>query len=533
MLRERVSALVSRAACGKQYCYAASRVQLRLPKGKLLSQLTVEKVAEEIDAVHRDLARLAVDQLLGTPSALNTADILESHPIPLRPKTLSFLRKTLNSSEDPEKTTRIERLAFACMDLTIEEQIASLEDMLKFYSERGRMIIGAEKVPALEVVPWLQVQPDFDKREEMLKEMSIFLKGIVNPMLLGILELSVRAVTERFGFDTYIEFAESKKKVSFNEHAEVFEQYLADTQETYYRRITPWVEDKIGRPFNGLSRYHALYLVRIKRFDRFFPVSTLREKISQTFQGLGFDLSVRSDVITDASDTATKSPNAMCVGVEIPGEVYVIMKPVGGLIDAETLLHETGHAFFLSHFDPGLPVEYRRLYRSAALDETFAFLFADLIENPAWLRRIAGMPQKEAALLAQLSRTRKLCLIRRYIGKFFAEKELHEKGDIKDSEPYCRNMERATGFIYEPVGYLIDMEPDFHALDYLTAWAAADVLRTFLEIRYGQEWFLKEDAGDFLRQVAGSGRHDSVDQVILSYCGELPALPRFDDDNPL
>ncbi len=112
---------------------------------------------------------------------------------------------------------------------------------------------------------------DFEKREEMQKEMSIFLKAIVNPMLLSILELSVRAVTERFGFDTYAKFSEAKKQVSFDERARVFEQYLTDTEETYYRLITPWVEEKIGRPFKDLSRYHALYLVRIKRFDRYFP----------------------------------------------------------------------------------------------------------------------------------------------------------------------------------------------------------------------------------------------------------------------
>ena len=47
-------------------------------KGKSLSQLTVQKVVEEIDSVHRELARLSVDQLRGTPSALNTLDIIES-----------------------------------------------------------------------------------------------------------------------------------------------------------------------------------------------------------------------------------------------------------------------------------------------------------------------------------------------------------------------------------------------------------------------------------------------------------------------
>jgi hypothetical protein len=494
-----------------------------------LSQLTIEKIAEEIDVVHRDLARLSVDQILGTPSAFNIADILESHPTPLRPKTVSFLRKSLKTGPDSERARKTERLLFGCMELAIEEQTASLGDMLRFYLERGRMIIGPEKVPALEVVPWLQTQSDFDKRETMQKEMSIFLKAIVNPMLLSMLELAVRTVTERFGFDTYAKYCEAKKQVSFDELAKLFEQYLADTEETYYRRITPWVEEEIGKSFQNLSRYHALYLMRIKRFDRHFPVSSLREKIVKSFQGLGFDLSARGDVITDISDGPTKSPNPMCVGVEIPGEVYVIMKPVGGLLDAETLLHETGHAFFLSHIDPTLPVEYRRLYRSSALDETFAFLFADLIENPVWLDEVAGMPREDADLLVRLSRVKKLCLIRRYIGKFLAEKELHERGDIKDSGAYCRNLHKATGFVYEPFGYLIDMEPDFYALDYVTAWAAANVLRSFLETRFGEEWFLRDKAGEFLKHIAASGRSESVDQVILTHCGEPPRLPDFLD----
>jgi hypothetical protein len=196
----------------------------------------------------------------------------------------------------------------------------------------------------------------------------------------------------------------------------------------------------------------------------------------------------------------------------------------------ETLLHETGHAFFLSHFDPALPIEDRRLYRSPALDEAFAFLFMDLIDNPAWLTGTAGMPSKEAEALAGLLKTKRLCLIRRYIGKFLAEKELHETGDIKNSEPYCRNLGAATGFIYEPQGYLVDIEPDFYALDYLNGWAAAHVLRKFLELRFGEAWFGRAEAGAFLREIAASGRRDSVNQVIQSFCGEFPRLPDFSEN---
>jgi hypothetical protein len=491
-----------------------------------MSRLTVEKIVVEIDAIHRELARRSLDRRLGTPSAVTTSDVLESHPIPLRPKTTELLKKTLKGSSGDE-AERVERTLFGCIDLAVEEKTAYLADMINFFMERGRMHVGEEKIPALAVVPWLQAQPDFDKREEMRKECTIFFKGIVNPMLLGMLELTVRTVTERFGFRNYASFCEAKKQVSFEKQARSFHDYLDETQGIYESLMGPWVEVTIGRPFRNLSRYHALYLLRIKQFDNNFPLSRLGDIAVRTFQGLDFDLSSRPDVITNISDDPVKNPDGVCLGVEIPGEVYVLMKPVGGLIDIETLLHETGHAFFLSHFDPGLPVEFRRLYRSPALDETFAFLFMELIENRSWATGIAGMSTQDAQLLEKVSRIRRLCLIRRYIGKFLAEKELHEEAGIKNSEPYCRHLSRATGFEYEPQGYLVDMEPDFYAIDYLHAWSGAYVLRQFLETRFGMEWFREPLAGALLKKLASSGRRHSLDQALEQFCGEAPRLPDF------
>ncbi|MBI5250237.1 MAG: hypothetical protein HY912_12145 [Desulfomonile tiedjei] len=492
-----------------------------------MTQLTVQNVVEEIEAIHRELGRLTVDQLLGTPSAASTGDILESHALPLRPRTLAFLRKSANSAATPEEAEKAERALFACMDLMIEEQTSSIGDMLRFYTERGRMIVDGEKIPAAEVVPWLQTQTDFRKREEMQNENRIFFKGIINPMLLAMLELTVRTVTERLGFENYARFIEAKKQVSFGEQSQCFEKFLTDTRDIYLRRIRPWVEKKIGRPFEELSRYHALYLLRIGRFDSHFPVGGLRDLIQRTFSGLGFDLSARPDVIMDVSDYAAKSPDGMCVGVQVPGEVYVVMKPVGGLIDVETLLHETGHAFFLSHFDPSLPIEYRRLRRSSALDETFAFLFMNLVENHSWLTGIAGLNSDEAESLSDLYQTKKLCLIRRYMGKFLAEKELHENREIKNPEPYCRRLREATGFVYAPESYLIDMESDFYALDYLSAWSGAETLRDFLETRFGEEWFKRSDAGEFLREIAANGRKYLLRDALVKFCGREPQMPVF------
>jgi hypothetical protein len=492
-----------------------------------MERLSVKGVVEEIDRAHAELAQLSVRQFLGSPSTESALDVLEAHPLPLRPSTTEFLTKSIGSANDPTEAERLERVLFGCMDLAVAHETAALEDMVSFYMQRGFMHVGGEKIPAPEVVTWLQAQPDFAKREAMQKENSIFLKAIVNPMLMGILELTIRTVTEKFGFADYARYCEAKKRTSFSREAQVFGKYLEETRAEYMRRMAPWVQEVIGKPFSNLSRYHALYLVRIREFDDYFRPSELSDQLNRTFQGIGYDLHTRKDVILDTSRSASKNPNGICLGVKIPGNVHVVMRPVGGLIDIETLLHETGHAFFLSNFSDALPLEYRRLYRSPSLDEAFAFLFMNLIENTAWLTEIAGMQAKEAEKLAGLNRTKRFCLIRRYIGKFLAEKDLHESKDIKDPTHYCRYLENATGFIYEPQGYLIDMEPGFYALDYLHAWGGADVLAHHLEAEYGREWFKTREAGDFLRSIASLGRKNTLEEALMTFCGAEMHLPRF------
>ena len=214
---------------------------------------------------------MSVDQLRGMGLGLTTEHVIKSHPLPLDTGVISFLRQEIDKAESAEDVSRLERLMFACMDLAVEEQIGSLRDMVEFYLEHGWMHVRSEKIQATQVVPWVQAEPDFHKREEMEKENSIYLKGLLNHVLLGILELTVRAATERFGFENYVRYSEAKHELSYDDLASEFSGYLERTGDSYRTRMKQWVEDEIGRPFENLSRYHALYLMRIKRFDSHFP----------------------------------------------------------------------------------------------------------------------------------------------------------------------------------------------------------------------------------------------------------------------
>jgi hypothetical protein len=73
------------------------------------------------------------------------------------------------------------------------------------------------------------------------------------------------------------------------------------------------------------------------------------------------------------------------------------------------------------------------------------------------------------------------------------------------------------------------MESDFYSLDYVSAWAGSHVLRNFLETKFGEDWFRKPDAGDFLKSIAVQGRRDPLDKLLSTFCGKEPTLPLFRD----
>ncbi len=484
-------------------------------------------VVQGLDEAHRKLARLALDQSVGAAQGKTFSDVISPDSILLSEAVIADLRGMAASESDTERRDMIERVFIACMDLAIEAETSSLADMFRFYMEKGRMIVQGQKIPALEIVPWLQNQGSFELREEMRKEIGIFSRAILNPILLSILDTLTRTVKGRFGFQNYVDYVECKRNSSFEGWRNEFVTFLSDTDDHYFSKARPWVETRLGRPLEDLNRSHALRLLRIDAFDRYFPKNSIMEFVHKTFVGLGLNLTRQKDIIIDIEDSPEKTPNAICIPVDLPGEIHILLKPVGGMVDLEALLHEMGHAFFLRGFSAKSPVEHRRLCRSSALDETFAFLFMQLIENPAWLRDVVKVDTSEADELSAIVGIKKLLLIRRHIGKFLAEMEFFENGVFKDSSFYCKWLNRSTGFNYEPDGYLIDMDMDFYSAEYVWAWAGADIIQQYLYGQFGIDWFRKPEAGDFLRHISFEGRKNSLPEALSKFCGTTLRMPNF------
>jgi hypothetical protein len=367
-------------------------------------------------------------------------------------------------------------------------------------------------------VAWIISHPEFNKREKLReKAIPILKKG--GKLKEGILRETIGILKEDFGFKNYLIYCEEKKGVNFSEIAHICSKFIESTNKIYENHFSLWVEKEIGRKFHKLSRYHAIYLLNIKEFNQAFPKDRLMRVVLKNLQEMGIDSPINNRLLIDLEDRKGKSPLSRCVPLRIPDEIHVTIKPMGGLSDYETVLHEIGHGLHFSFTDPSLPYPYRHLPRSFALTECFAFLLQNLTLDPYWLATYTDLSPEERNSLLFSKAMKLLCLIRRYIGKFMFELELFSKDNIDDGGGYSEWMERITGFIYEPEAAFIDLDEDFYSADYIRAWIGEAWLRSYLKKKFGNEWFKRREAGEFLVTLWKKGERWGLDELIRGLGG--------------
>jgi hypothetical protein len=200
--------------------------------------------------------------------------------------------------------------------------------------------------------------------------------------------------------------------------------------------------------------------------------------------------------------------------VRVPGEVYLVIAPVGGRDDYSALFHEGGHTEHFANVDAELPFEFRMLGDNA-ITEAFAFLFQHLIEDPQWLRRRLGVD--EDAALAAYARANRLVYLRRYAAKFAYELDLHgvsEDGLDTHADRYAELLSAAVRVDWPRQTFLADVDPGFYCAAYLRAWALETHLRAHLREQFGPAWFEDPEAGATLRTLWHDGQHMTPEEML-------------------
>jgi hypothetical protein len=292
----------------------------------------------------------------------------------------------------------------------------------------------------------------------------------------------------------------------------------------------------------------------MEAIDKRFPQSQLVPLARQTFDGLGLDFSgVAMEVnfpdrdsydreIVDKTEAAQRShttlrrilldianregkrSRAYVYPAAVPSEIYLSVKPEGGLDDYSAFFHESGHAQHFAYERPDLSFAMARMGNNTTT-ETYAYLFQNLFMNRHWLMHMAGLTTEEASLAVRRRALEDLYMLRRYGSKMQFELSLfdgvNEAGYNLDDKGgiYARLLSRGCGFRYDAEGWTRDVDAGFYVADYFTAWSLEAQLREYLCRHFGnaetegEDWYQNPQAGMFLKSLWADG---NISQQELS-----------------
>lgn len=285
---------------------------------------------------------------------------------------------------------------------------------------------------------------------------------------------------------------------------------LEATDTLWARALEREAEARMGRlPRSWIDLFA---LERGDRFDEHFAPEVLPKAISTW---LGDEPGVRVDLELRPG----KIERAFCAGIEIPGDVVLVVRPSSGARSFQETLHELGHAAHFAFVDRNLPWELRMLVDDVVA-ESFAFLMGGLSRNTVFLERVLGTAPAEYTRFSALN---ELMLVRRYCGKVKFEADVRTVSEPTWGEAYSTALERALGVEHPPALAGQDTDRGLAAFEYLQAWLISAQLSTHLETCFGEDWFERsagrerlaswwrrgfELDGDALARDAGGDRLD-------------------------
>lgn len=477
------------------------------------------KYDRRAEAFLRDLMREHYQVGAGLKQELQVAPIYERYADLFTVETVRDLLERVD-----EKANR--HLAEFATSSFISNQTKEFDEAITNAELQATVEWDGEQIPYQNVRQRLVAEADWRRRHELANRAAEVMAR-QNPLRQEALDRTHDLAVE-LGFQDYTSMVSGLKALDLTGLAATMRRLLTTTEGLYSRLLEEYLAP-LQMPRDEVEASDISYLFRAREYDDLFPAERLLPALETTLNGLGIPLAGDRAPRLDIEARPLKSPRAFCAPVQVPDEVYLVIKPVGGQDDFQALMHEAGHAEHFSWVDPEMPFAYRYL-GDDAVSETYAFLFEHLTYNRQWLEEVLDAPAERREAYHRFSLFSKLWFLRRYAAKLIYELEHLHAGDPDSAAAYVRLLNDALKVKIDPRRYLDDVDAAYYAAGYIRAWLFEMQLRTRLEERFGPRWWTDAEAGTMLKELWAIGIRDSVDEIArqIGYDG-LSLDPLLDE----
>lgn len=418
-------------------------------------------------------------------------------------------RRRETASPDEEKRLRF-LLGFAVQQ-AINEDSAKEDQTLANITSQEKLTVDGQAMAFHEATVLLANETDRKLRQEIhTKRLEILGQG--NRHRLGRL-LKFQETAERLMGQPYIALYQQLTRVNFNVLKTQLENFLIASESYYSSHLERYAQKQLGVRTEDIQPWDVHYLFRGHPFDDLFPQDKMLSVLKRTLMGLGFDLKKLENIVIDSVERPSKSTFPACIPVRVPQEVYLVLRPQGGMPDFLALLEKTGLALHAGNISGTEPFEYRHL-GDRAVSETFGFLFQYLTLNRDWLQDYVKIDYDHE--FRDFNQFRKLYLLRSEAARFLFELELYSSPDPQSAvlpDRFTAQIQTALHLPSPGVLYMTQSDEPFIGTNRLRAWIFESEMREILHQKYGHRWYSRPIAGDFLKEVWSHGFRYDCDEM--------------------
>jgi len=388
----------------------------------------------------------------------------------------------------------------------------------------ARIVFEGKKIPYREVGGMIANEPKRERRAG--------LDQAVGPVLDALnithteIERTNLQLARDLGYTSYNTMAEELKQFSLDEFKNTSERVLSSTDSMYTVLLKEMLSRYVNLTPEKFHRYDSAPLFRSKQFDTYFPESSMIEAVKTTYKGLSVDIDEEKNLKIDSEKRSAKNPRAVCYPIDVPNDIRLSIKPIGGFDDYSALFHEMGHGQHYANTRENA-FEFKYL-GEPTVTENFAFLSEYLLANQAWLRSHTAMPTPVLKDFLRFQAFHRLYFIRRYSAKYLYELQLHAGVDAPQAL-YADLLSRSIGYVKtasDEKRYLVDVDALYYSASYLRAWFLEAQLNAKLTASFGANWFEHPQAGEFVKSLWANGDRLNGNEFVklIGYEGITPDM---------
>ncbi len=471
--------------------------------------MDLARIRTDLEAFARALAREEYLNRAGLQEESHAAAIRDRFPALNDPSTFQEVRAAAQASTDAGQARCLRFLAEVLGTNCVAYQARDLLDRLATAEARQVVRVEGERLPLRSADDRIKNEAERPRRRA-LESSRLAAIADLNGLRLEILERSYEAA-QALGFSGYVALCQELSGIDLARLRDLTQPILARTRDAYRDRIDWFLRRQVGVALPRAERHDLARLFRAPELDASLPREALREAAEAPLRRMHIDPGAEGRIRVDDEPRPTKTPRAFVAPLRVPDEIVLVIRPAGGIDDAQSYLHELGHALHFAYTDPGLTVEERRL-GDASVTEAFAFLLDGLLRERQWLRRFLRI-SSPGEILA-FTALHKLWYLRRYTAKLAYELHLHTAGAApRMAEAYRELLAEAMLVAWPGELFLDDLDSFFYAARYLRAWIFEAQLREHLRERFDEEWYRNDRTGPFLLELWHQGQRHTLEEL--------------------